>query len=117
MVIATNPLRKLLYAKEKHRQQTWFRHEWVPGKEVTDGEGETERPGISKFYDGFKVENPKLLRTMMGDRRLVNGVLTVTIFEEGTGVTAVAWNPNQVCAGWACAGLGCGLLRVEDLAT
>jgi transcription factor C subunit 6 len=117
MVIATNPLRKLLYAKEKPRQQTWFRHEWVPGKEATDGEGETERSGISKFYDGFKVENPKLLRTMTGDKRLVNGVLTVTIFEEGTGVTSVAWNPNQVCAGWACAGLGCGLLRVEDLAT
>jgi transcription factor C subunit 6 len=53
---------------------------------------------------------------MMGDRKLINGTMVITIHEEETHVTALSWNPNQSCAGWASAGLGCGLLRIEDLA-
>ena len=37
-----------------------------------------------------------------------------TIFEEKTGVIAVAWNPNVRVGGWAAAGLGNGLVRAED---
>lgn len=44
------------------------------------------------------------------------GLSLTTIHEEGTHVTALAWNPNRLCAAWASAALGCGLLRVEDLA-
>jgi transcription factor C subunit 6 len=108
-VVAGNPLRKLFHTKEKASQQTWFSHEWVPGREK-DG------PGASKFYDGFRIENLSLLRNLMGDKRLMDGTATVTIFEERTGVTALAWNPNRQCAGWASAGLGCGLIRMENLA-
>ena len=39
-----------------------------------------------------------------------------TVFEEQAGVTAVCWNPNVHVGGWAAAGLGSGLVRVEDLA-
>lgn len=47
---------------------------------------------------------------------MASGTIITTIFEEETNVTSVAWNPNQVCAGWASAGMGCGLVRVEDVA-
>ncbi|KAJ9352736.1 putative transcription factor TFIIIC complex subunit Tfc6 [Paecilomyces variotii] len=108
-VIAANPLRRLLYAKEKHWQQTWFAHEWVSGKS-------DDSSGISRFHDGFKAESVSLLRNLMGDRKLINGTMIITIYDEPTHVTALSWNLNQRCAGWASAGMGCGLVRVEDLA-
>ncbi|EEH44262.2 uncharacterized protein PADG_00551 [Paracoccidioides brasiliensis Pb18] len=117
-VSVTNPLRRVMNPKEKHWQQTWFTHEWVPDKTVESGaeqKGALVGPGVSKFYDGFKAEIPKLIRKLTGDRRIVNGNLPVSIFEEGTAITGLAWNPNNECAGWACAGMGCGLLRVEDV--
>ncbi|KAL4810445.1 hypothetical protein BDV18DRAFT_57592 [Aspergillus unguis] len=108
-VIATNPLRRLLHSKEKQWQQTWFSHTWVRGKDPSS-------TGTSRFYDGYRAESISLLRNMTGDRKMVNGTMVVTIYEEETHVTALSWNPNQSCAGWAAAGLGCGLLRIEDLA-
>ncbi|KAL3469838.1 hypothetical protein BJX99DRAFT_251691 [Aspergillus californicus] len=108
-VVATNPLRRLLHSKEKQWQQTWFSHSWVRGEDASSS-------GTSRFYDGYRAESISLLRNMMGDRKLINGTLVISIFEEETHVTALAWNPNQTCAGWACAALGCGLLRIEDVA-
>ncbi|KAL2854395.1 hypothetical protein BJY01DRAFT_205544 [Aspergillus pseudoustus] len=108
-VLATNPLRRLLHSKEKQWQQTWFSHTWVRGKDARSS-------GTSRFYDGYRAESISLLRNMMGDRKLINGTMVITIHEEETHVTALSWNPNQSCAGWASAGLGCGLLRIEDLA-
>lgn len=107
-VIAVNPLRRLLYTKERHWQQTWFTHEWAQGKK----EGTS---GVSRFHDGFRAENVSHLRSMMGEK-LINGLVTITIYDDGTHITALSWNPNQRCAGWASAGMGCGLVRVEDLA-
>ncbi|KAL3461339.1 hypothetical protein BJX64DRAFT_165602 [Aspergillus heterothallicus] len=109
VVLATNPLRRLLHSKEKQWQQTWFSHTWVKGNGARSS-------GTSRFYDGYRAESISLLRNMMGDRKLINGTMVITIHEEETHVTALSWNPNQSCAGWASAGLGCGLLRVEDLA-
>lgn len=115
IVAASNPFRRLLQPKDKLWQQTWFSHEWVPGRQqtetVSDGEpSPAGGAGVSKFYDGFKAEasivSPSVAR---------NAGPSTTTFEERTGVTALAWNPNQQCAGWACAGLGCGLIRIEDL--
>lgn len=110
--ISSNPLRKLTSSRERIWQQTWFVHEWVPGKPQTQAANvptiETKvNAGVSRFYDGFKAEKP-LLSTN-------STTLDLNIFEEGTAVTALAWNPNAEFAGWACAGLGCGLVRVEDL--
>lgn len=72
-----------------------------------DAPGTLENAGVSRFYDGFEAEKPILSTN--------STTLDLCIFEEGTAVTALAWNPNQEFAGWACAGLGCGLVRVEDL--
>lgn len=51
----------------------------------------------------------------MGEK-LINGLVIITNYDDGTHITALSWNPNQRCAGWASAGMGCGLVRVEDLA-
>lgn len=106
-VVATNPLRRLLHSKEKQWQQTWFTHEWVQG---------SSEAGVSRFDDGFRAESVSLLRSMLGDRKMVNGVMIIAMFDENTHITALSWNPNQTCAGWASAGMGCGLVRIEDLA-
>ncbi|RJE18822.1 hypothetical protein PHISCL_08839 [Aspergillus sclerotialis] len=108
-VIATNPTRKLIHSKAKQMQQAWFTHEWVPGKEAGSS-------GVSRFLDGFRIEKAGLLRNLAGETRLVNNRVVITIYEEGTHITSLAWNPNQHCAGWASAGMGCGLVRVEDVA-
>ncbi|KMU84991.1 hypothetical protein CIHG_02774 [Coccidioides immitis H538.4] len=108
LAMATNPLRRLLNPKNKHFQQTWFSHEWVLARDTKS----EERLGVSRFYDGFKAESPNLLRSATQGKISSN---MMTIYEEETGITVLAHNPNDHCGGWACAGLGCGLLRVEDL--
>ncbi len=45
-----------------------------------------------------------------------NGVMFATVYEEASAVTALAWNPNLHVGGWAAAGMGSGLVRIEDLA-
>ena len=39
-----------------------------------------------------------------------------TLYEEEAAVTCVAWCPAVECGGWAAAGMGSGLVRVEDIA-
>jgi transcription factor C subunit 6 len=109
-VAGTNPFRRILYNKEQIWQQMWFTHEWVRPNSKTD------TLGISRFYDGYRAENQKLAKYKMSESKPILGMGTSTIYEEGTHVTALGWNPNRQCAGWASAALGCGLLRVEDLA-
>ena len=40
----------------------------------------------------------------------------LTIYEEEQAVTCLAWCPAVECGGWAAAGMGSGLVRVEDIA-
>lgn len=108
-VMATNPFRRLLYTKEQQWQLLWFTHEWVQGPE-------TDSPGISRFYDGYQAESQSLAKNLTGQRRPAMGLSLATIHDENTHVTALGWNPNRSCAAWASAALGCGLVRVEDLA-
>ena len=109
-VIAANPFRRQLSSKEKLWQQAWFSHEWARGRDAGDD------PGVSRFQDGFRAEVANLQRNLVGEQKVMNGVPLITIFDEGTHITALAWNPNPSCAGWASAGMGCGLIRVEDVA-
>lgn len=108
-VVATSPVRRLLYSKEQQWQQQWFTHDWVQGTE-------TDSPGISRFYDGFRAESQSLARNLTGEKRPITGLSLTTIHDESTHVTALGWNPNRPCAAWAGAALGCGLVRIEDLA-
>ena len=43
------------------------------------------------------------------------GMVMSTIHEAEEGVTQVVWNPNLACGGWIAAGMGSGLVRVQDL--
>lgn len=106
-VMATNPLRRLLYPKEQLCQQMWFTHDW--------SQGPVGSSGVSRFHEGYQAEKQSLARNLVGEHRPVSVTIT-TIYDEGTHVTALAWNPNRPCAAWASAALGCGLVRVEDLA-
>ncbi|QGA12855.1 hypothetical protein EYB26_000500 [Talaromyces marneffei] len=103
-----NPLRRFMHSKEAYYHARWFLHEWAVGKDV-------ETPNTSRFTDDLEVENLSLVRNTEGGK-IVNGVMTITIYDEQQHVLALNWNPNQHCAGWAAAGLGSGLVRVEDLA-
>lgn len=49
--------------------------------------------------------------------KTTNGGIAAVVYEEGTAITALSWNPNMCCGGWAAAGMGDGLLRIEDIAS
>ncbi|OQE40905.1 hypothetical protein PENCOP_c005G04907 [Penicillium coprophilum] len=108
-VVGTNPFRRVVYNKEQIWQQIWFTHEWIPTSK-------TDTLGISRFLDGYRAENQKLATHKLYETNPVSGMGTSTVYEENTHVTALGWNPNRHCAAWASAALGCGLVRVEDLA-
>lgn len=108
-VIATNPIRKALYRKVQQYQQTVFRHEWAKGN--GDGAGGI---GMSRWTEGYKVEIMMLQRD--STLQAQEGMLMSTINEEAEGVTQIVWNPNLRCGGWVAAGMGSGLVRVQDLA-
>ncbi|MCJ1392057.1 hypothetical protein MMC18_004924 [Xylographa bjoerkii] len=129
-VLATNPMRKVMSVKQAQYQQIWFRHEWVPTPqpqqnktdEGTQGirtpakDQHVTREGMSRITEGYKVEAVDLLKSSKVKSKGKDGTVLATIYEEESGVTQVAWNPNLHCGGWAAAGMGCGLVRIEDLA-
>lgn len=72
------------------------------------------REPLSRITDGHKPETTQLQRAQ--GPNVQEGTRFATIYEEGTAVTQLAWNLNLRFGGWAAAGLGCGLVRVEDVA-
>lgn len=128
--VISNPLSRALTSRGRHFEQKWFCYEWLrsptaaadtdTGNEnMSTGAGDSAdayAPGISRFIDLLPAEVPVLLATQLHDKRTLNGVAGLTIFEEETAVTSISWNPNASCASWAAAGMGSGLIRVEDLA-
>ncbi|OJD40633.1 transcription factor tfiiic complex subunit tfc6 [Diplodia corticola] len=142
MVITTNPMRKVLIAKAEMWHQTWFLHEWrrAMGQEgiideasaSADSRSDLKKPPdnvvkatpkgevkhaepMCRVVDGFKAEVYKLW-VEQGLPNQYEGVVYNTVYEEESASTQVAWNPNMRCGGWAAAGMGTGLIRVEDLA-
>lgn len=126
-VFATNPLNRVLESNRSQTwQQIWFAHEWRrPGVENSTGEGGGEGPemstngsvGVSRITEGYKAESV----AFAGEDRhgqthnRHQGTAFTTIYEEKSAITAVAWNPNPHVGGWAAAGMGDGLLKVEDI--
>ena len=108
-VMATNPFRRLLYNKEQQWQQLWFTHDWAQGADPTSS-------GVSRFYEGYQAESQSLARNLVGEKKAAQGLSLTTIHDESTHVTSLGWNPSRPCSAWASAALGCGLVRVEDLA-
>ncbi|KAH7400845.1 hypothetical protein DE146DRAFT_654090 [Phaeosphaeria sp. MPI-PUGE-AT-0046c] len=60
------------------------------------------QPGIQHSVTSKKAKNPELGKGL-------------TIYEEASAITVLAWNPNVKFGTWAVAGMGDGLLRVEDV--
>ena len=118
-IIATNPLRRIQHSRSPIFSQKWFHHEFsasTPRARELGGEA----GGVVRFSDGFKVENASAREKKQVLEAKKNkgetGLNLLTVYEEKTCITALGWNPNLHCGGWAAAGMGSGLLRVEDVA-
>ncbi|KAK5169878.1 uncharacterized protein LTR77_005856 [Saxophila tyrrhenica] len=117
-------------------QLVWFAHEWRPARgdevdsvggngEVMDGveggaaasRGRVGSNGLSRIAEGFKIDRDVISKEGRVEQETNAGPLPMTVFEEKSAVSALAWNPNIEAGGWAAAGMGDGLLRIEDLAT
>ena len=118
-LLAVNPLRRYVgtFIRGGQPQHTVWKHEWARSTQTGQG-------GISRFTEGYKLENlvlrPEFERTMKGHRKTTFESKDVptfsTIYEAKSALRAISWNPNLEYGGWVAAGLGSGLVRVEDLA-
>jgi transcription factor C subunit 6 len=135
-VEASNPIGRITNYKIIPWQQTWFAHEWrrpvqdlvnSPDVDMNEGGpvgGETsttvpqaflEKP-LARVSEGYKATQPGIQHSSTSKKAAYPEVAKgITVFEEASAVTALAWNPNLRCGTWAVAGLGDGLLRVEDV--
>lgn len=75
--------------------------------------------GLARLTSGFRLENARGTRRFdNSENRKRDGLTataTTTIYEKETAVNTVAWNPNACAGGWAAAGMGDGLVMIEDL--
>ena len=137
-VFSTNPLNKVTDSgRSETWQQVWFAHEWrrpdtqagvgntasttTMSTEATSSAGTNRAAigsnGISRFMEGLKAEFIPLAGAGHNQKHNRHyGTAFTTIYEENSAITAVAWNPNLHVGGWAAAGMGDGLVRVEDIA-
>jgi transcription factor C subunit 6 len=71
---------------------------------------------LARITEGYKALQPGIQHSVVS-KKVANPEIGkgITIYEESSGVTALAWNPNLKFGTWAVAGLGDGLLRVEDV--
>lgn len=135
-VVGTNPLRRLLGGQQTPiYQQCWFSHDWRPAneKELHPPPPQTAADpslapttsnsaanaivvnnGLTRLVDGFAVRVEPMKQY---DFSPAKNLGPQSVFETRSAVTAVAWNPNLKCGGWAAAGMGDGLLRVEDVSS
>ncbi|KAF2280039.1 uncharacterized protein EI97DRAFT_429800 [Westerdykella ornata] len=137
-VYASNPLPRVLYYKEIPWQQIWFAHEWrracekLPlklnnGKTAVTSDAEHHHQSnvprdalshpLARITEGYQVQKTALQTIKEAPKPPTKDYMkSITTFEEPTCITALAWNPNIKFGTWAVAGMGDGLLRVEDLA-
>jgi transcription factor C subunit 6 len=133
-VEASNPIGRIANYKVIPWQQVWFVHEWRgPVKDAGgDGIAEMEDGGpvstpppptstvltqpLVRISEGYKATQPGIQHSVVSKKKANPEVgKGITIFEEASAVTALAWNPNLKFGTWAVAGMGSGLLRVEDV--
>ncbi|KAF2828598.1 hypothetical protein CC86DRAFT_346958 [Ophiobolus disseminans] len=143
-VEASNPIGRITNYKIIPWQQTWFAHEWrgpvkdkpssqdvemseggPVGEVDTSEEQDTGTNDIPELFlsqplaritEGYKAFQPGIQHSVFS-KRVANPEVGkgITIFEEASAITALAWNPSLKFGTWAVAGMGDGLLRVEDI--
>jgi transcription factor C subunit 6 len=137
-VIASNPVVRVVNTKNTPWQQNWFVHEWrgpvqnfVTQADSQDGEMTEDEPvadvvdqttqealskPLARITEGYKATQPGIQHSVTTKRKPENEISTlITVFEEKSSITSLAWNPNLKFGTWAVAGMGDGLLRVEDI--
>jgi transcription factor C subunit 6 len=135
-VEATNPIGRIANYKVIPWQQVWFVHEWRGPVKAADadanGDVEMEEGGpvsapssatssvldkpLARISEGYKAVQPGIQHSVVSKKKANPEVgKGISIFEEESAVTALAWNPNLKFGTWAVAGMGSGLLRVEDV--
>lgn len=133
-VAATNGLCKIMNAKDIPWSLLWFRHEWrravrdgettengsatpldgpVEGASASPVDSAVARP-LTRITEGYKAVQTSM-QYPDSTKRHKDGAKFITVFEEMSAATRVAWNPNLKCGTWAVAGMQSGMLRVEDL--
>lgn len=71
---------------------------------------------LARILEGYKAAQPGIQHSITSKKAKNPELGTgITIYEEPSAVTALAWNPNVKFGTWAVAGMGDGLLRVEDV--
>ncbi|KAF2033702.1 hypothetical protein EK21DRAFT_86179 [Setomelanomma holmii] len=72
---------------------------------------------LARITEGYKAFQPGIQHSVTSKKAANPEVgKGITIYEEPSAITALAWNPNLKFGTWAVAGMGDGLLRVEDVA-
>lgn len=78
------------------------------------------RKPLVRFVDGFKVVRPSVGGASSNAegkaKKAPPGGNIITVHEEQTAVTKVAWNSNLGFGTWAAAAMASGLVRIENLA-
>ncbi|XPS73634.1 hypothetical protein M3J09_005776 [Ascochyta lentis] len=140
-VLATNPVGRVVNTKIVPWQQNWFVHEWRPPVEemvtnlpeeddqMQDEEAaeipDSNSPRVPssvlsepmvRITEGYKATQPGIQYSTTSKKKPENENSTlITIYEEQSSISALAWNPNLKFGSWAVAGMNSGLLRVEDI--
>ncbi|USP73809.1 hypothetical protein yc1106_01083 [Curvularia clavata] len=142
-VQTSNPVSRIANYKVVPWQQKWFVHEWRGPVGRMLVKPSTENADVDMSEDvaasveqGTSAALPKdtftqpLVRISEGYKSVQTGIAhsavskrkgnpeigrSISIFEEQSAITALAWNPNLKYGTWAVAGMGSGLLRVEDV--
>lgn len=72
---------------------------------------------LVRITAGYKVTQPGMQDSTSSKKKPADFEWGryITIFEEKSAVTSLCWNPNLKFGTWAVAGMGSGLLRVEDV--
>ena len=131
--------------RESVFRQEWFRHEWRRPPRLTESEDnpsdgssdsrqqQTKATATVRLTTGFIVEDVSESSKANAEKRHEDGsypfpsqfrlsreigreeINPVTIHHEAARANCLRWNPNLCAGGWAAAGMGSGLVWVEDL--
>ncbi|MDI1493010.1 MAG: hypothetical protein OHK93_004794 [Ramalina farinacea] len=126
-VVVSNPMRRAIKHREPCIQLLLWKHEWVRRRKSQNGSDESseqmEPRGMSRITESYKARKSEIDQrpgerklNIEGSRNRGRGSMVSTTFEEESGVTALAWNPNVSCGGWLAVAWATGLVRVEDVA-
>ncbi|KAF2444860.1 hypothetical protein P171DRAFT_387441 [Karstenula rhodostoma CBS 690.94] len=134
-VAATNGLCKIMNSKDIPWSLMWFKHEWrkpmrdaetngagpavqsdgpTEGKSASPDDPEVMSRPLTRITEGYKPVQTSM-QYPDSTKRHKDGAKFITVFEEKSAATRVAWNPNLRCGTWAVAGMQSGMLRVDDL--